>query len=108
MLAFFKHRKVILGMMIASGLVLLSQEYQAAGFLFGLATGFWLLAGRPNLIGPDRRKVKPEPVYARAASPSNHGVNSDGVGGSFNRLHPAWQSWLNAEVTPSNQVSDDR
>ncbi len=107
-MGFLLSRKLVTPLLLAFGLLaMIGGEVEGGAWIDALGLGYWLVAGW--ITGARRRHAAARPpaqVTATVTAMSPRARRSDGAGGAFSRLDPAWQNWLQGEVQPRN--TDER
>lgn len=100
---FLLHPNFIMGL-VGAGIFLLYREAYAAGVVcYLVALGLWVAAGRPKLLGGGRRKpARAEAATVEVTAPPQ--ARSDGRGGAFSRIDPAWRAWLARQAEDSRSA----
>lgn len=99
-MGFLLSRKLVTPFLLAFGLLaMIGGEVEGGAWVDALGLGYWVVAGW--ISGARRRHAatRPKPqVTAKVTATSPRARRSDGAGGAFSRLDPAWQTWLQGEV----------
>lgn len=99
-------RRLVTPVLLAFGLlVMLGGEIEMGGWIDAIGLGYWLVAGwGMRLFGgrePRRRRTgRPagKPIPPSTAKVVGRPSGTDGVGGAFARLDPAWREWMTGEI----------
>lgn len=104
MLIVFDRRLATPALLAWGLLVMLGGEIGLGAWIDAVGLGYWIVGGwgmrlmsgrEPRRHRAGRPAGKPIPSAAKVVGrPSG----TDGVGGAFSRLDPAWQDWMTGEI----------
>lgn len=103
-MGFLLSRKLVTPVLLTVGLLaMIGGDIEGGAWIDAFGIAYWVIAGW--IMGIRRRFARtrpPAPDTAKVTARSPRARRSDGAGGAFSRLDPAWQGWLQGESQPQH------